>query len=114
MQRVGLDLRPACCWLSEDIRTTVFLNRLLLVGQLVVTLNVIAMVAADAAPAGLNFAGASFSPGSTVKANVPLSAQAKSYAVQGGNPVPPSAVAMMATTANSHSSERWPVRMGCP
>src|SRR5438309_7694479 len=71
------------------------------------------MVAADAAPAGLNFAGASFSPGSTVKANVPLSAQAKSYAGQGGNPVPPSAVAMLATPANFDPRKSWPVLIVC-
>src|SRR5438094_8663313 len=71
------------------------------------------MVAADAAPAGLNFAGASFSPGSTVKANVPLSAQAKSYAVQGGNPLPPSAVAMLATPANFNPRKSWPVLIIC-
>src|SRR5207244_11138614 len=71
------------------------------------------MVAADAAPAGLNFAGASFSPGSTVKANVPLSAQAKSYAGQGGNPVPPSAVAMLATPANFDPRKSWRVLIVC-
>src|SRR5437879_8270865 len=71
------------------------------------------MVAADAAPAGVNFAGASFSPGSTVKANVPLSAQAKSYAGQGGNPVPPSAVAMLATPANFDPRKSWPVLVVC-
>src|SRR5437762_12685501 len=71
------------------------------------------MVAADAAPAGLNFAGASFSPGSTVKANVPLSAQAKSYAGQGGNPVPPSAVAVLATPANFDPKKSWPVLVIC-
>src|SRR5207249_11696455 len=94
-------------------RTTVFLNRLLLVGQLVVTLNVISMVAADAAQAALNFAGASFSPGATVQANVPLSTQAKSYAGQGGNPVPPSAVAVLATPANFDPKKSWPVLVIC-
>src|SRR5947208_8176981 len=89
------------------------MNRLVLVGQLVVTLNVISMVAADAAQAALNFAGASFSPSSTVKANVPLSAQAKSYAEQGGNPVPPSAVAVLATPANFDPRKSWPVLIIC-
>ena len=51
-----------------------------------------------AAKAGsLTFAGVPFSPASTVKANVPLSAQEKSLAGQGGNAVPPNAVAMLAT-----------------
>src|SRR5438034_3177290 len=71
------------------------------------------MVAADAAPAGLNFAGASFTPGSTVQANVPLSAQAKSYAGQGGNPVPASAVAVLATPANFDPSKSWPFLIIC-
>src|SRR5207249_7696378 len=47
------------------------------------------------------------------KANVPLSAQAKSYAVQGGNPVPPSAVAMLATPANFDPRKSWPVLIVC-
>src|SRR5947207_13662109 len=89
------------------------MNRLLLIGQLVVTLNVMPMVAAAAAQAALSFAGASFCPGSTVKANVPLSAQAKSYAVQGGNPLPPSAVAMLATPANFNPRKSWPVLIVC-
>src|SRR5437868_13041579 len=71
------------------------------------------MVAADSAQAALNFAGANFSPGSTVQANVPLSAQAKSYAGQGGNPVPPSAVAVLATPANFDPRKSWPVLIIC-
>src|SRR5437879_9244467 len=71
------------------------------------------MVAADAAQAALNFAGASFSPSSTVQANVPLSAVAKSYAEQGGNPVPPSAVAVLATPANFDPRKSWPVLIPC-
>src|SRR3989442_5210033 len=71
------------------------------------------MVAADAAQAALNFAGASFSPGATVQANVPLNAQAKSYAGQGGNPVPPSAVTVLATPANFDPRKSWPVLIMC-
>src|SRR5207237_2137748 len=82
-------------------------------GQLVLTLNVISTVASDSAQAALNFAGASFSPGSTVQTNVPLSAQAKSYAEQGGNPVPPSAVAVLATPANFDPRKSWPVLIIC-
>jgi hypothetical protein len=89
------------------------LNRLALVGQFVVTLNVIATLGADAAQASLNFAGTAFSPGSTVKANVPLTAQEKSYAAQGGNPVPPNAVAMLATPANFDPRKSWPVLVPC-
>jgi hypothetical protein len=89
------------------------LNRLALVGQFVVTLNVIATLGVDAAQASLNFAGTAFSPGSTVKANVPLTAQEKSYAAQGGNPVPPNAVAMLATPANFDPRKSWPVLVPC-
>src|SRR5438270_7664703 len=71
------------------------------------------MVAADSTQAALNFAGTSFSPGSTVQANVPLSAQAKSYAGQGGNPVPPNAVAVLATPANFDPGKSWPVLITC-
>jgi hypothetical protein len=61
----------------------------------------------------LTFAGVAFSPGSTVKANVPLSAQEKSLAGQGGNAVPPNAVAMLATPSNFDPRKSWPVLVVC-
>ena len=61
----------------------------------------------------LTFAGVAFSPGSTVKANVPLSAQEKSLAAQGGNAVPPNAVAMLATPSNFDPGKSWPVLVVC-
>src|SRR6476659_7704703 len=67
-----------------------------------------------AATAGsLTFAGVAFSPGSTVKANVPLSAQEKSFAGQSGNAVPPNAVAMLATPSNFDPRKSWPVLVPC-
>jgi hypothetical protein len=67
-----------------------------------------------AATAGsLTFAGVAFSPGSTVKANVPLSAQEKSLAGQGGNTVPPNGVAMLATPSNFDPRKSWPVLVVC-
>jgi len=95
------------------IQNNNFLKRLILVGLVVVIVNVIATSGADAAQAALNFAGTSFSPGSTVRANVPLSAQEKSYAAQGGNPVPPYAVAVLATPANFDPAKSWPVLIPC-
>src|SRR5437667_3718825 len=89
------------------------LNRLLIVGQLVLSLNVISTLAAGAANASLKVAAVPFSPGSTVQANVPLSAQEKSYAGQGGNPVPQSAVAVLATPANFDPRKSWPVLVPC-
>src|SRR5438552_15161874 len=61
----------------------------------------------------LKFAGVVFSPGSTVKVNVPLSAQEKSLAGQGGNVVPPNAVALLATPANCAPRKSWPVLIPC-
>src|SRR5213593_2281897 len=61
----------------------------------------------------LKFAGVVFSPGSTVKVNVPLSAQEKSLAGQGGNVVPPNAVAVLATPANFDPRKSWPVLIVC-
>src|SRR4029450_13137425 len=61
----------------------------------------------------LTFAGVAFSPGSTVKANVPLSAQEKSLAGQGGNVVPPNAVAVLATPSNFDPRTSWPVLVIC-
>jgi hypothetical protein len=67
-----------------------------------------------AATAGsLTFAGVAFSPGSTVKANIPLTAQEKSLAGQGGNTVPPNAVAMLATPSNFDPRKSWPVLVVC-
>src|SRR5436190_6600860 len=63
---------------TRDARAT--LNRLLWVGQLVITLNVVSTLTAEAAEGSFKFAGVPFSPGSTVRANVPLSAPEKSYA----------------------------------
>jgi hypothetical protein len=63
--------------------------------------------------ASFKFGGVPFSPGSTVRANVPLSPQEKSYAAQGGNPVLPNAVAVLATPANFDPTKRWPVLVAC-
>jgi hypothetical protein len=82
--------------------------RLLLLAQLILTLSV-----GSASGAGLQFGGVPFSPGSTVRADVPLSAQEKSYAAQGGNPVPPNAVAVLATPANFDPRKSWPVLVIC-
>jgi hypothetical protein len=99
--------------LSHVIQGNNFLNRLILIGQIVVILNVIATSGAGAGQASLNFAGTSFSPGSTVQANVPLSALEKSYAGQGGNPVPPYAVAVLVTPVNFDPTKSWPVLIPC-
>ena len=85
------------------------LNRLLLVGWLVVALNVCSTFTANAAEPSFKFAGVPFSPGSTVQANVPLSAQEKSFAGQGRNAVPQSAVAILATPANFDPRKKLPV-----
>lgn len=99
--------------LSHVIQGNNLLNRLILIGQIVVILNVVATSGAGAAQTSPNFAGTSFSPGSTVQANVPLSALEKSYAGQGGNPVPPYAVAVLATPANFDPTKSWPVLIPC-
>jgi hypothetical protein len=70
--------------------------------------------ASVAATAGsLTFGGVAFSPGSTVKANVPLSTEEKSLASQGGNAVPPYAVAVLATPSNFDPRRSWPVLVVC-
>ena len=84
--------------------------RLILVAELILLLHA-GRVTATAA--SLTFAGVAFSPGSTVKANVPLSVQEKSLAAQGGNTVPPNAVAMLATPSNFDPRKSWPVLVVC-
>jgi len=84
--------------------------RLLSVAELILLLQ----AGSVAATAGsLTFAGAAFSPGSTVKANVPLSSQEKSLAAQGGNAAPPNGVAMLATPSNFDPRKNWPVLVVC-
>jgi hypothetical protein len=89
------------------------LNRLLLTGRLIIALSVVSTFTAKAAESSLRFAGVAFSPGSTVRANVSLSAQEKSFARQGGNPVPQSAVAVLATPADFDPKKSWPVFVIC-
>lgn len=57
----------------------------------------------------MKFAGVPFSPGSTVRANVPLSAQEKSFAAEGGNLVPSGAVAVLAVPSGFDPRKKWPV-----
>ena len=75
--------------------------------------SVLKIVTTPMSAAPLTFAGTAFSPGSTVKANVPLSAQEKSLAAQGGNVVPPNAVAVLATPSNFDPQRTWPVLVVC-
>ena len=87
--------------------------RLSLFVQILLALNVGSTLGAEATLASLNFGGVPVAPGSTIKANVPLNAQEKSYAAQGGNIVPPNAVAVLATPANFDLRKSWPVLVIC-
>jgi hypothetical protein len=89
------------------------LKRLLIASQIFATLNVISPLAAAAAAASFKFAGVPFSSGSTARVNVPLNAQEKSLAGQGGNAVPQSAVAVLATPANFDPTKSSPVLVIC-
>jgi hypothetical protein len=88
-------------------------NNVVSIGRVIVALNVLTVFAAHSAHGSLSFAGSSFAPGSTVKSNIPLSAQEKSLAAQGGNVVPPNAVAVLATPANFDPRKSWPVLVVC-
>jgi len=80
---------------------------------LVLILSLISTFTVDTAAASLKFGAVPFSPGSTVRANVPLSPQEKSYAAQGGNPVPANAAAVLATPSNFDPTKSWPVLVIC-
>ena len=84
--------------------------RLVLTAELILLLHAGSVTATAAS---LTFGGVAFFPGSTVKANVQLSAQEKSLAGQGGNAVPPNAVAMLATPSNFDPGKSWPVLVVC-
>src|SRR4051794_21428628 len=64
---------------------------------------------APAFAAGLNFAGVPLSPGATVRANVPLNAQEKTYVEEGGNVAPPYTVAVLAVPPGFDPKKSWPV-----
>jgi len=84
--------------------------------QLFLLAGVILILHAGSAAAtegSLKFGGVALSPGSTVKANVPLSAQEKSLAAQGGNVVPSNAVAVLATPPSFDPRNTWPVVVVC-
>jgi hypothetical protein len=108
----GEDVGPSRTGISGQRDAYATPNRLLLLISFVLILNLISTFGVGAA-ASLKFAGVAFSPGSTVQANVPLSALEKSYAGQGGNPVPGNAVAVLATPANFDPTKSWPVLIPC-
>ncbi len=85
-------------------------RQLLLFAGLILVLYASTAIAAEGL---LKFAGIASSPGSTVKANVALSAQGKLLAAQGGNTVPPNAVAVLATPSNFDPRKSWPVLIVC-
>lgn len=70
-------------------------------------MSMLPLAAAGESP--MKFAGVPFSPGSTVRANVPLNAQEKSFAAEGGNLVPPNAVAVLAVPPGFDPRKSWPV-----
>lgn len=81
--------------------------------QFLVLASLTSTFVGKAGGASLTFGRVAFSPGSTVKANVPLTAQEKSLAAQGGNVVPPNAAAVLATPNNFDPTKSWPVLVIC-
>jgi hypothetical protein len=78
--------------------------------RLLIALGLLASLSATGAErSGIKFAGVSLSPGTTVRADVPLSAQEKSYASEGGNSAPANAVAVIAVPRNFDPQKTWPV-----
>ncbi len=81
-------------------------DRILLIGHALLLLSAPLTASAEER---MKFAGVPLSPGSTVRANVPLSPQEKSFAAEGGNSVPPSAVAVLAVPPGFNPRKSWPV-----
>ena len=63
----------------------------------------------SAVGAPMTFAGVPVTPGATVQANVPLSTLQQSYVSEGGNAVPPHAVAVLAVPPGFDPNKSWPV-----
>jgi hypothetical protein len=64
---------------------------------------------APAKGSSFKFAGVPLSPGATARAEVPLNAQQRSYASEGGNKPPANAVAVIAVPRNFDPQKPWPV-----
>ncbi len=111
--RFGEDAGPSRTGISSRRDAYAAPNRLHLWVLLVLILSLISTFTVDTAAASLKFGAVPFSPGSTVRANVPMSPQEKSYAAQGGNPVPANAVAVLATPSNFDPTKSWPVLVIC-
>ena len=111
--RFGEDAGPSRTGISSRRDAYAAPNRLHLWVLLVLILSLISTFTVDTAAASLKFGAVPFSPGSTVRANVPMSPPEKSYAAQGGNPVPANAVAVLATPSNFDPTKSWPVLVIC-
>lgn len=68
-----------------------------------------ALASVPAAAGAANFAGVPAAPGATVRAEVPLSPLQQRYVAEGGNAVPPHAVAVLALPAGFDPQKSWPV-----
>jgi hypothetical protein len=67
------------------------------------------LASVSTANAEANFADARVAAGGTVRANVPLSGQEKTYVSEGGNTAPANAVAVLAVPAGFDPGKSWPV-----
>ncbi|MFN2540880.1 MAG: hypothetical protein ABR514_01760 [Chthoniobacterales bacterium] len=109
---VWLDKKPGratLCGADLIPRSSARQSLALPTGLLIVALNFTFALLATAADSSFTFGGVPLTPGSTVRANVPLSAEEKSIAGQGGNEMPQSAIGVLATPPNFNPSKMWPV-----
>lgn len=72
-------------------------------------LSAVAALGASTSAFAFTFAGEPIKPGETVRANVPLSAQERQYASEGGNTPPAQAVAVLAVPPGFDPRKPWPV-----
>lgn len=72
-------------------------------------LAIILLIATSGQGAGMTFAGVAITPGATVRAEVPLNDQQRSYAAEGGNKVPEKAIAVAAFPPGFTPQRSWPV-----
>ena len=75
----------------------------------VVTIALLVIATDAPAQSSVVFAGVPVKPGDVLRAEVPLSAQEQSYVSEGGNAVPPHAVAVLAVPPGFTPQKSWPV-----
>ena len=88
---------------------TLLANEAFRLVRLSLALNFVTAFLVTSMDGSVRFAGVAIPPGATVRADIPLSVQERSYASEAGNAPPTNAVAVIAVPRNFDPQKSWPV-----